>query len=137
MLNKELSHFSESKSGNQISEYICTTFLGKLLAIRNIFDQGIDITRINLFDAYVFYLIFKDKQQDIDVPIYSPTAPTTNTSEVEHLNSSFTSNDQQNLRKHEKRDANDAISNSKPSYSIEEVIGWKFYLKFVDMYNYI
>lgn len=31
MLNKELSHFSESsKSGNQISEYICSTFLGKL-----------------------------------------------------------------------------------------------------------
>ncbi|KAG8224673.1 hypothetical protein J437_LFUL005115, partial [Ladona fulva] len=28
MLNKELSHFSESsKSGNQISEYICSTFL--------------------------------------------------------------------------------------------------------------
>ena len=30
MLNKELSHFSESKSGNQISEYICSTFLGRL-----------------------------------------------------------------------------------------------------------
>ena len=30
MLNKELSHFSESKSGNQISEYICSTFLGKI-----------------------------------------------------------------------------------------------------------
>lgn len=30
MLNKELIHFSESsKSGNQISEYICSTFLGK------------------------------------------------------------------------------------------------------------
>ena len=29
MLNKELSHFSESKSGNQISEYICNTFLGE------------------------------------------------------------------------------------------------------------
>ena len=78
---------------------------------------------IYLFDAYVFYLIFKDKQQDIDVPIYSPTAPTTNTSDVEHLNSSFSSNDQPNLRKHEKRDANDAISNSKASSSIEEVIG--------------
>ena len=130
MLNKELSHFSESKSGNQISEYICTTFLGKLLAVRNIFDllsdNLIDITRIYLFDDDVFYLIFKDKQQDIDVPIYSPTAPTTNTSEVEHLNSNFTTNDQQNLRKHEKRDANDANSKSKPSSSIEEVIGWKF-----------
>lgn len=32
MLNKELSHFSESsKSGNQISEYICSTFLGELI----------------------------------------------------------------------------------------------------------
>lgn len=30
MLNKELSHFSESsRSGNQISEYICSTFLGE------------------------------------------------------------------------------------------------------------
>lgn len=34
MLNKELSHFSESsKSGNQISEYICSTFLGKYLYV--------------------------------------------------------------------------------------------------------
>ena len=30
MLNKELSHLAgTSKSGNQISEYICSTFLGK------------------------------------------------------------------------------------------------------------
>lgn len=29
MLNKELSHFSESKSGSQISEYIFRTFLGR------------------------------------------------------------------------------------------------------------
>lgn len=29
MLNKELSHFSESKSGSQISEYIYRTFLGQ------------------------------------------------------------------------------------------------------------
>ena len=30
MLNRELSHFAESsKSGNQISEYICNTFLGE------------------------------------------------------------------------------------------------------------
>jgi len=34
MLNKELSHFSESsKSGNQISEYICSTFLGEYLIL--------------------------------------------------------------------------------------------------------
>lgn len=32
MLNKELSHLSESsKSGNQISEYICSTFLGMIM----------------------------------------------------------------------------------------------------------
>lgn len=30
MLNKELSHFSETKSGSQISEYIFRTFLGNL-----------------------------------------------------------------------------------------------------------
>lgn len=35
MLNKELSHFSESsKSGNQISEYICSTFLGEYSSVR-------------------------------------------------------------------------------------------------------
>eukprot|EP00095_Tigriopus_kingsejongensis_P004170 maker-scaffold53_size449031-snap-gene-2.12 protein:Tk04170 transcript:maker-scaffold53_size449031-snap-gene-2.12-mRNA-1 annotation:"camp-specific 3 -cyclic isoform f-like isoform x2" len=44
MLNKELSHFSESKSGNQISEYICTTFLDKqqdvdLHSLRNQQDE--------------------------------------------------------------------------------------------------
>ncbi|GBN54814.1 cAMP-specific 3',5'-cyclic phosphodiesterase, partial [Araneus ventricosus] len=27
MLNRELSNFSDSKSGNQVSEYICNTFL--------------------------------------------------------------------------------------------------------------
>jgi cAMP-specific phosphodiesterase 4 len=36
MLNKELSHFSESKSGNQISEYIRNTYLDK--------DQECDIS---------------------------------------------------------------------------------------------
>lgn len=31
MLNRELSHLSEmSRSGNQVSEYISTTFLGKV-----------------------------------------------------------------------------------------------------------
>ena len=33
MLNKELSHFSESKSGSQISEYIFRTFLGEFLSL--------------------------------------------------------------------------------------------------------
>jgi len=32
MLSRELLHFAEtSKSGNQISEYICNTFLGKIM----------------------------------------------------------------------------------------------------------
>ena len=39
MLNKELSHFSESKSGNQISEYICNTFLGKLWLLTAVFSR--------------------------------------------------------------------------------------------------
>jgi len=40
MLNKELSHFSESKSGNQISEYICSTFLDK--------QQEVDIATLRV-----------------------------------------------------------------------------------------
>jgi len=40
MLNKELSHFSESKSGNQISEYIRNTYLDK--------DQECDISEAQL-----------------------------------------------------------------------------------------
>lgn len=43
MLNKELSHFSESsRSGNQISEYICSTFLGKLFL--SCLNYGIEIS---------------------------------------------------------------------------------------------
>ncbi|XP_029345040.1 cAMP-specific 3',5'-cyclic phosphodiesterase isoform X2 [Acyrthosiphon pisum] len=43
MLNKELSHFSESsKSGNQISEYICSTFLDK--------QQELDIPSLHTDD---------------------------------------------------------------------------------------
>ena len=45
MLNKELSLFSESKSGNQISEYICNTFLGK--------DANTSAIAI-LIDVYLF-----------------------------------------------------------------------------------
>ncbi|XP_076251651.1 3',5'-cyclic-AMP phosphodiesterase-like isoform X2 [Rhynchophorus ferrugineus] len=44
MLNKELSHFSESsRSGNQISEYICSTFLDK--------QQELDIPSLRLDEA--------------------------------------------------------------------------------------
>ncbi|XP_049805023.1 cAMP-specific 3',5'-cyclic phosphodiesterase isoform X1 [Schistocerca nitens] len=44
MLNKELSHFSESsKSGNQISEYICSTFLDK--------QQELDLPSLRVEDS--------------------------------------------------------------------------------------
>ncbi|XP_059483022.1 cAMP-specific 3',5'-cyclic phosphodiesterase isoform X5 [Neocloeon triangulifer] len=44
MLNKELSHFSESsKSGNQISEYICSTFLDK--------QQELDIPSLRIEES--------------------------------------------------------------------------------------
>ncbi|KAI5713232.1 hypothetical protein M8J75_014733 [Diaphorina citri] len=44
MLNKELSHFSESsKSGNQISEYICSTFLDK--------QQELDLPALRIEDS--------------------------------------------------------------------------------------
>nr|XP_050853544.1 cAMP-specific 3',5'-cyclic phosphodiesterase isoform X2 [Vespula vulgaris] len=44
MLNKELLHFSESsKSGNQISEYICNTFLDK--------QQELDLPSLRIEDA--------------------------------------------------------------------------------------
>ena len=49
MLNKELGHFSESsRSGNQISEYIFSTFLGKFNIKR--FFQG-------LFDPRDFFVL--------------------------------------------------------------------------------
>jgi hypothetical protein len=44
MLNKELSHFSESKSGNQISEYICNTFLGKQNYLQNFLQNYLQNT---------------------------------------------------------------------------------------------
>lgn len=34
MLNRELSHFSDSKSGSLVSEYIYRTFLGELIKTR-------------------------------------------------------------------------------------------------------
>lgn len=44
MLNKELSHFSESsKSGNQISEYICSTFLGKSKTLHFLLEHNTQI----------------------------------------------------------------------------------------------
>ena len=78
MLNKELSHFSESKSGNQISEYICSTFLGKykLLCLKEksyilTFLQMI-IHRIcamlqTLYAVDLLTFCLTDKQQEADI----------------------------------------------------------------------
>ena len=42
MLNKELSHFAEqNKSDNQIAEYICNTYLGRLFYLVFFFLQAI------------------------------------------------------------------------------------------------
>ena len=50
MLNKELSHFSESKSGNQVSEYIFRTFLGNCSPLwgKFFFSLPLSITLIRL-----------------------------------------------------------------------------------------
>lgn len=41
MLNRELTHLSEmSRSGNQVSEYISNTFLGKTLTGENLFHDA-------------------------------------------------------------------------------------------------
>lgn len=55
MLNKELSHYSETKSGSQISEYIFRTFLGKLIGCFPL----IQLTQL-------FPL---DKQEELELPI--------------------------------------------------------------------
>jgi len=85
MLNKELSHLSESsKSGNQISEYICSTFLGKLVWLpRNrllllpfllpifLSVDMINRTKSNLLSIALSFLNdFADKQQEVDVQTF-------------------------------------------------------------------
>ena len=47
MLNKELSHFSESKSGNQISEYIRNTYLGEYPSSSSAQSSAIVIVYLN------------------------------------------------------------------------------------------
>ena len=56
MLNKELSHFSESKSGNQISEYICNTFLGEweLLLYRSL-DFGAKLNHLKTHPSHFHF----------------------------------------------------------------------------------
>lgn len=62
MLNKELSHLSESsKSGNQISEYICSTFLGKFFFI---------INKLVFKVAFKNHFLSIDKQQEVDVQTF-------------------------------------------------------------------
>lgn len=71
MLNKELSHFSESsKSGNQISEYICTTFLGKLNSIFFVSSLLLFCWHMTLpmfKSSTVYYIVSKLRQ---GLPIY-------------------------------------------------------------------
>ena len=55
MLNKELSHFSESsKSGNQISEYICSTFLGRY---RNVYRLVKKKDIVGMTWSYIYTII--------------------------------------------------------------------------------
>ena len=67
MLNKELSHLSESsRSGNMISEYICTTFLGKLfetISILYIQLRG----KVPIFNYMLFIFAFLDKNHEMDL----------------------------------------------------------------------
>jgi cAMP-specific phosphodiesterase 4 len=76
MLNKELSHLSESsKSGNQISEYICSTFLGNNYSNYSENESLPSISKIYEFQ----YKINVDKQQEVDVDESQPQqgAPST------------------------------------------------------------
>jgi cAMP-specific phosphodiesterase 4 len=66
MLNKELSHLSESsKSGNQISEYICSTFLGEF-SKRHSTGKCLNIS---------FFPQKTDKQQEVDVQVENQQPP--------------------------------------------------------------
>ena len=76
MLNKELSHFSESKSGNQISEYICNTFLGKLWLLPAVFSRipqsimpntsRLGSKKKDIFCPLIFKIQSKRHQKDIN-----------------------------------------------------------------------
>ena len=60
MLNKELSLFSESKSGNQISEYICNTFLGKFSTSK--------LCSLGYWEVFLKKKYFaSDKDQEVDL----------------------------------------------------------------------
>lgn len=64
MLNRELTHLSEmSKSGNQVSEFISNTFLGKASITETLEARPICGCQINV---YVRFL--SDKQHDVEMP---------------------------------------------------------------------
>lgn len=80
MLNRELSHLSEmSRSGNQVSEYISTTFLGKA-NLTSLFEKpqqqvpysfGLVSNTVS-YPANVWFLPpTQDKQNEVEIP--SPT----------------------------------------------------------------
>lgn len=65
MLNKELSHFSETKSGSQISEYIFRTFLGNCLLLFSMI-QTLNERWVRFLDNYIYPN--PDKQEELDLP---------------------------------------------------------------------
>ncbi|RWS29927.1 cAMP-specific 3':5'-cyclic phosphodiesterase: isoforms N/G-like protein, partial [Leptotrombidium deliense] len=73
MLNKELSHFSESKSGSQISEYIFRTFLDK--------QEELDLPFVRLEDGLAIQqqqpqITQSEQQPSVSVP--AKPVPTSN-----------------------------------------------------------
>ena len=73
------------------------------------------------FYDIVLFCFYKDKQQDIDVPIYSPTN-TTNNCGADYSENNVSSKDLPKSKKYVKPDANDVESNSKlSSSSLKEV----------------
>ena len=58
LLNKELSHFAESsKAGNQVSEYITSTFLGLLLFTLHLIFIGVPSMFYQLILCHYFLLL--------------------------------------------------------------------------------
>lgn len=75
MLNRELSHLSEmSRSGNQVSEYISSTFMGeldqKLSSVQTASPLSPDVSDKSFFvPSFVHQSV--DKQNEVEIP--SPT----------------------------------------------------------------
>merc|ERR1712110_562939 len=72
MLNKELSHLSESsRSGNMISEYICTTFLDKNHEMDLLTSHQVDATVDEEPSEY-------DEEEENQVDVVKPTEASSN-----------------------------------------------------------